>query len=384
MEFLVSHAFGAGQKKKQREYFVHGILLAICAGVPLSAMLIYLSFHLEWMGVNPAVADSAKRYSVVLALSLMTIFLFNVLRLHMTAQGKARPAMFLLVMANVLNAVLGYVLILGNWGAPQLGAEGAGWATVITRLVMLVCLIIYIYVDDRVNCHELEKVKVRFQPKVMKEMIRIGLPSAVQMTLEVGVFTLATTFAARLSASHLAAHQIVLNIASLTFMVPLGVGSSTAVLVGQAFGRKERKTVSQLGWRGLSLGIGFMAISCLALLYFSKPILSLFTTDETVILIGQSILLIAALFQLSDGIQTVGTGALRGLGDTRSPMILNLCGHWFIGLPLGLYLCFSKDWGLRGLWIGLSAGLTLVAVGVLGRWWYLSKMLRSRRRLEVV
>jgi MATE family multidrug resistance protein len=216
----------------------------------------------------------------------------------------------------------------------------------------------------------------------MGQLLRLGFPAAMQMVLEVGVFALATTLAARLPAEALAAHQIVLNIASLTFMVPLGVGSATAVLVGQALGRGEQAGAVTTGWRGFQLGVGFMAISGLAFLLFPGPLLGCYTHDPGVIRIGRSILLLAAFFQLADGTQVVGTGALRGLGDTRAPMIANLCGHWFVGLPLGVWLCFGLRYGLAGLWVGLATGLIVVAAALLWRWWASTRKLVPMRALS--
>jgi MATE family multidrug resistance protein len=189
------------------------------------------------------------------------------------------------------------------------------------------------------------------------------------MSFEVGVFAAATALASRLSAQELAAHQVVLNTASMTFMVPLGISSATAVLVGQALGRNRMRQAARMGWKGLAYGIGFMAISSVSLLVFRHQILGVYTRDARVMEVGGQILLIAALFQLSDGAQTVATGALRGLGDTRTPMIVNLVGHWGIGLPVGIFLAFYRGWGLQGIWTGLSLGLTAVAVSLMWVWW---------------
>jgi MATE family multidrug resistance protein len=275
----------------------------------------------------------------------------------------------MLLFGNILNAVLDYFLVLGNFGAPKMGAMGSAWATVTSRFLMMLGLGFYIYQWDKKHGQILKKIPFRYERKIFNEMFRMGLPAALQMTFEVGVFALSTTFAARLTTTDLAAHQIVLNIISLTFMVPLGIGSAIAVSVGQALGRKQREFAVRIGWKGFQLGVGFMAASCVFLLLFADLILRGFTNDPQVIMLGKSLLLVAALFQLSDGVQTVGTGALRGIGETRSAMIFNLFGHWVIGLPVGLLLCFRLGWGLKGIWVGLSLGLTVVALAMLARWW---------------
>ena len=191
----------------------------------------------------------------------------------------------------------------------------------------------------------------------------------MQVTLEVGVFAAVTALAGRLAPVTLAAHQIVLNVASVTFMVPLGVGSAGAVRVGQAVGRRDAPGARHAGWAALTLGGGFMSCAAVVFVLAPYPILGLFTTDTAVIRVGVSLLLVAAVFQLFDGLQGVATGVLRGFGDTRTPMLWNLAGHWFFGLPVGYLLCFVMGWGVVGLWIGLSTGLILVGVVLVVVWW---------------
>lgn len=368
MEFLVSRAHGAREAEKKHRYLVQGLWLSTAIAIPLTGILLVLSQNLAWFGINPAVIEAARDYTWVLSLSLSSIFYFNLFRLYLTAMGIAQPAVVALIAGNILNILLNYTFVFGHFGSPALGVVGSAWSTVISRAVMMLGLGFYVYRWDLKNDHFFRKLGFRFNGALMRDLIKIGTPASLQMVFEVGGFVLATTLAGRLSPEELAAHQVVLNTASMTFMVPLGVGSATAVLVGQAIGRKDQRAATRMGWKGFILGVGFMAFSCLVLLLFPDLILRTFTVDPRVIEYGKSILVIAALFQLSDGTQTVGTGALRGTGETKSSMIFNLAGHWLIGLPLGTYLGFYLGWGLRGLWIGLSAGLTVVAMLVLGRW----------------
>jgi MATE family multidrug resistance protein len=373
MEYLISRAHGAKEVDKLCQYLVQGVLLSLLGGVPLTILLVWISFHLDWFGINPEVLAQATTYSVILGTSLISAYVFNVQRLFLSAMGIAKPPMVALLLGNIFNAGVDYALVLGHWGFPRLGAEGAAWATLSSRTLMVAGLGIGIGYWNRKNHNPLSKVKFSYNHRIVKEIVKIGLPSALQMTFEVGVFAVVTTLAARLSVADLAAHQIVLNTASLTFMVPLGVGSATAILVGQAMGRKENKLAVRLGWQGFALGVGFMAVSSATLLCFADWILGFYTTDAQVIAVGKSIILVAAFFQLSDGTQTVGTGALRGLGDTHSSMYFNLAGHWLIGLPVGVALCFHWGLGLKGLWMGLSLGLTVVAIAILVRWVFVSR-----------
>ena len=196
----------------------------------------------------------------------------------------------------------------------------------------------------------------------------LGLPAASQVTLEVGVFAAATALAGRLAPAALAAHQIAVNFAALTFMVPLGVASAGAVRVGHAIGREDYDGAARSGWTAILFGVAFMSCAAAVFLLVPRLLIGAFTTDSAVISIGASLLFVGAIFQLFDGIQGVSTGVLRGLGDTRTPMMWNLAGHWFIGLPLGYTLCFIVGLGVVGLWWGLSTGLIICAIALLATW----------------
>jgi len=199
-------------------------------------------------------------------------------------------------------------------------------------------------------------------------LLRLGLPAAIQVTLEVGVFSASTALAGKLPAIALAAHQIVLNMASITFMVPLGMASAAAVRVGHAVGRIDPAGASRAAWTSVMLGVVFMAGAAALFLLLPAPLMRLFTTDAAVITTGVSLLFVAAIMQMVDGLQGVLTGVFRGVGDTRTPMLWNLAGHWCLGLPLGYSLCFLWGVGVIGLWIGLSTGLAVVALILLAVW----------------
>ncbi len=190
------------------------------------------------------------------------------------------------------------------------------------------------------------------------------MPAATQITLEVGVFAASTVLVGRLAPVALAAHQIAINIAALSFMVPLGVSSAGAVRVGHAVGRRDVAGAERAGWTALLIGTGFMACTALAFILIPRALMGAFTRDEGVLQLGVSLLAVAAIFQLFDGIQGVATGILRGLGDTRTPMRWNLVGHWFVGLPSGYALCFVMGRGVIGLWWGLSIGLIICGVAL--------------------
>jgi MATE family multidrug resistance protein len=198
--------------------------------------------------------------------------------------------------------------------------------------------------------------------------VKLGVPAAGQIVLEVGAWNLATLSAGWLTPVALATHQIALNYASLTYMVPLGVSAAAAVSVGHAVGAGDPERARRAGWLALGLGTGFMLLAAVVFLVAPGPLIALYTRDPQVMAVGPSLLGLAAAFQIFDGIQTVSTGALRGLGETRVPMLANLVGYWVLGLPLGLSLCFVLHWGIYGLWIGLLLALIVIASTLLARW----------------
>jgi MATE family multidrug resistance protein len=203
---------------------------------------------------------------------------------------------------------------------------------------------------------------------LLAHLARLGAPAATQMLLECGVFATATVLAGSLTASALAAHQIALSAAAFTFMVPLGVSAAAAVRVGHAVGRRQPLAARRAGWAALLLGAAFMSTSAVVFISAPRVVLRVFTDAPEVIATGVTLLAVAAAFQLFDGLQVVATGVLRGVGDTRTPMLANLAGHWIIGLPVGTALCFRAGWGVVGLWIGLCVGLIAVALTLISVW----------------
>jgi MATE family multidrug resistance protein len=233
---------------------------------------------------------------------------------------------------------------------------------------MAAFLVFTALLHDREERHRLPRIPLRLDWSRLGRLVGLGLPAGFQLLLEIGVFALTTILAARLAPSALAAHQIAINAASVSYMVPLGVSSAAAVRVGQALGRRDRPGAATAGWTALGLGSLFMAFA--ALLFVSVPgwIIRAFTTDPAVGAVGVHLLYVAAVFQLFDGLQVVAIGALRGAGDTRTPMLWNLVGYWVLGLPVGYVLCFRYGQGAVGLWIGLSLGLIVVGSILLRAW----------------
>jgi MATE family multidrug resistance protein len=324
---------------------------------------------LDQWGLHPETRRLVGPYIRVIAISALPLIVYAAFRRYLLGMHLVRPIMVALLSANIVNAAGNWLLIYGNLGMPALGVEGSAWATTAARVYMAGFLYLAIRLEHRRRGHRHPKVDLGIDPARIKRLIALGFPAASQVALEVGVFAVATALAGKLDPVSSGAHQIALNIASLAFMVPLGLASSAAVRVGFAYGAGDRHRAVRAGWTALAAG--GVVMTALGLIFFLWPValLRVFSPDPRIIQIGVSLLAIAAGFQLFDGTQAVVTGALRGISETRMPMIVNFIGHWFLGLPVGYVLCFQLGWGVQGLWIGLSIGLILAALVLTVVWW---------------
>jgi MATE family multidrug resistance protein len=377
LDYPTSTAIGAGDRPRAFRVFIQGLHLSWMLSIPAIAAVVGIAAVLDRFGLNPEVVPLAKRFLVLTSVSLLPIFVFNSARSYLQAQSVAVPTFVILVVANVLNALLDAALIEGRFGFPRLEFDGACWATVTSRFLMAIALAGYVFWREFRSAKAFssgERSRLRegggvgVSAPILRGILRLGLPSSAQMLLEVGVFSLATALAAKFPAVDLAAHQVVLNTASLLFMVPLGVSSATGSLVGQSIGAGDGPGARRIGNSALVLGVLFALFGSSLLILFADAALGVYSSDPAVIEVAKRILFVAALFQLSDGVQVIATGALRGLGNTLSAAIANGIGHWVVGLPIGLFLGFHAGKGVQGIWIGLATGLTVVAASLYWEW----------------
>ena len=368
LDTFIAQAYGARRMEECHRWLVHGVVMSAALAVPLTVVAWVGIAYLDRWGFDPVVLGLTEPYLRIVTWSAWPLLLYVALRRYVQAMGVVTPIMITLLTANLFNVAANWVLIHGNLGAPALGVNGAGWATCISRVYLAVGLLVVVVRHDARTGHGLRRASWAIERARMARLFWLGLPAACQVTLEVGVFSAATALAGRLAPVALAAHQITLNMASVTFMVPLGMASAAAVRVGHAIGRRDAAGAGQAGWTAVMLGTLVMAGAAAVFLLIPASLMRLFTTDLTVVDIGVTLLFVAAIFQLFDGLQGVLTGALRGLGDTRTPMLCNLAGHWAFGLPLGYTICFVWERGVIGLWIGLSAGLIVVSLVLLAVW----------------
>ncbi|MGE3843265.1 MAG: MATE family efflux transporter [Vicinamibacterales bacterium] len=375
LDTYVSQSFGAGHIAQCWRWLTSGLSLGAMVALPLTAALWAVAMHLDRLNLHPSVAVLTRPYLAILSWSLLPLLAYAACRRFLQGIGLVRPVTFALISANLVNAFANWVFIYGHLGVEPLGVAGSALATLAARIYMAAVLVwAIVFYADRPTAAQPDT-----QPRTqrLKQLFFMGAPAALQLVLEVGVFTAVTAMAARLNPIALASHQIALNIAASVFMIPLGTASAAAVLVGRHVGRRDIPGAVRAGWTALLGTSVVMVVVSLIFLAVPQLLIAGFTRDPRVVSIGVELLTVAALFQLCDGLQAVATGVLRGIGDTRTPMLWNLAGHWLGGLPAGWALCFIAGWGVTGLWVGLSIGLIAVGTALLVVWHY-----RARRLLQ--
>jgi MATE family multidrug resistance protein len=368
LDTFVAQSYGAGRIDECHRWLLAGLQLAALLTVVLTGLAWLGVVLLPLLGLHPEVLAELRPYMTHLIWSTPPLLAYVVFRRYLQAINVVGPVVAALVAANLVNVAVNWLLIDGHLGAPALGVVGAAYATVFSRVALAASLLVMIVRRERRRPSGLHDVPFAIDWPRMKSLLALGLPAAGQILLEVGVFAAASALAGRISPAAVAAHTIVLNVIGLIFMAPYGIGTAAAVRVGHAVGRRDPHGARVSGWTAVALATVVMGAAALLFLLGPRPLLRQFTADAGVIEVGAGLLFIAAVFQLFDGMQTVTTGALRGLGNTHLPMFVNLIGHWAIGLPLAYYLCFGRGWGVHGLWTGLALGLILIGAVLLGVW----------------
>lgn len=362
VEPLASQALGAGERG--RAWSAKRTTLRACAllWLPTALVAVALTYLLGPLGVEPKLSSLAREYVYGNIPGLFAFHAFLAGRNFLQAHGRTRPFLIAAVVANIVNAIVSVVLVGGDaflaqiglpaMGLPSLGAFGAGLGTSIASFV-LAGIVLFAARKERPSERELG------EPVEMRRVLGLGLPVGLQIMAESGVFTLVALIAGALGPRTASAHQIAIGLASFTFMAALGVSSATSVRVGRAIGAGESPRIP--GLLGMGLGGAVMMVGALAFALFPHWLAGLFTDDPEVIATGATLLRIASIFQLADGVQTVGAGALRGAGDVRFSFLANVAAYWLVALPLALLLGFGFDLGAEGFWWGLTAGVLTIA-----------------------
>jgi MATE family multidrug resistance protein len=374
---VVAQAVGAGDSAGVARGIQRGVLLAVLLALPLTGVLWVAGPVLEAARQPADVVALAARYTVRLAPGVLPFFLFIVFRQSLQALRHTGAIVAAIVLANVANGVLNWVLIYGPGPAPALGVLGSAWATTASRWILLASLVILARRDI------LPHVRLRYpevwDPAPLGRMLRLGLPIGCQYVLEFGAFAAVALMMGWLGTRQMAGHQVAINLASLTFMVPLGVGDAASILVGHAVGRGDAEGARGSARAALVCGAGFMACTALVFLGLPRALAGLYTGDPGVVAVATALIPLAGVFQVFDGLQVVAGGILRGLGETRVAMLVNFLGYWVLGLPVSYLLGFGAGWGAVGLWWGLVVGLGVVATVLLSR----VRVALRRRRARV-
>ncbi|MEN3971976.1 MATE family efflux transporter [Sphingomicrobium sp. XHP0235] len=363
---------GRGRVKDVRRSFRQSVWMAATVTVPIWLILMNADTVIGLLGQDPSLAANAQVFLWGYLWSTFLFLLFNTLRHFLAALE--RPGWILIISAAgiPLNSLLDYALIFGELGAPELGVFGAGIASTITWTAMLVGIVLVILSDRQFRRFHLLARFWRPDWGRYRQMWKLGLPIGLAMGFEGGIFSAAAYLMGLVSEDALAAHAIALQIAALSFMVPWGIAQAATVRVGIMLGRGDKAGIAIAGRVAWMLGIGFMSFMAIFLFLFPEQLIGLFLADTPenarVVALGASFLVIAAIFQIVDGAQVVGAGVLRGLHDTRVPMIFTFIGYWLIGIGAGAWLAFEAGWDGVGIWSGLAIGLAIVAVLMFWRW----------------
>ncbi len=362
---IVAQGVGAGDDVAVARAVQRGFVLAISLSVAAAALLAPAHPILSLLRQPSDVVPVAAGYAVATIPGILPFLAFVVLRQSLQAMKRLRPIVITILLANVANVFFNWVLIFGNLGMPALGAVGSGWASSISRWLMALWLLALGWRWLRPYLRPFRREALLAAPLI--RMVRLGAPIGFHFQLEYGAFAAVGLLMGLLGTVQMAGHQIALNLASLTFMVPMGVSAAAAVLVGQAVGRGDPSGARRAAGAAVLFGSAFMCLSALVFLLIPARLAGVYTNQVEVLLIAATLIPIAGFFQVFDGVQAVATGVLRGVGDTRAPMLVNLVGFWLIGMPISIYLGFRTPAGPRGLWWGLVVGLAAVATFLLLR-----------------
>ncbi len=359
---LVAIAVGAGKFNDCGILFRQSLIVNAALSIILVLLIFAASEIIQKLNQPPAVVALAKSYLRILGISIIPAMIFQTYKQFIEGLSIMRPAMVVTLLANIINVFVNWVFIYGNLGAPALGLDGAGLATLVSRIFLASALMFYVM---RKSFFKQYDVSFRFKSiniPVIKKILSLGLPSGMQYFFEVGAFTFAVIMVGWLGTAQLAAHQIAINLASVSFMAAMGISAAGSIRVGNAVGMRSISETRKAGYSALLLSASFMGVCGILFVLLRNFLPTLYIDDSEVISFASTILIVAALFQISDGIQAVGIGILRGLTDVKAPTVITFFSYWILALPLGYFLGFVQKLEVLGVWIGLLIGLSSSAV----------------------
>jgi MATE family, multidrug efflux pump len=356
---LVSQALGARDPAAAALGVQRGLVLAAVMGAVATVLCVPAEWVYRALHEPPDVIPRAVSFVHISAPSLVPMLLFVALRQSLVAMKRTSALVAVVVLSNLLNAGLDWVLVFGHWGLPAMGAPGSALATTITRFLGLFALLGIAWRALEPMLRPWRKEALALGP--LLRTFQLGLPIGAQNSVEFTTFAAISVFAGWFGAEAVSGHQVAINLASLMFMVPLGIGSASSVLVGHAIGEQDMAHARRVAASALAVGAGYMALSACVLLALPRMFASAYTSVPGVVAVAALLIPIAGVFQVFDGLQVVSAGVLRGAGDTRAPLVSNVLGFWLVGMPVSLWLGFKGGLGVVGLWWGFVAGLAVVA-----------------------
>jgi MATE family multidrug resistance protein len=360
---MVSMANGRGDKNAVSHYLFNGFVLCTVTALAISLSLVAGKNFLRQLGQDPVVVEYAIPFLELIALSLIPMLLFMTLKQFADGLEKTRLAMIFSLLSMPVNILLNWLLIYGNWGFPRLELLGAGWATLITRILMFVSLLLVVLKGKHFRGYiALRKTEWRLNWKTQKELLGIGVPSSLQIGMEAGAFAVTGILIGTIGAVEQAAHQIALSCAAFTFMVSLGLSQAGSIRTSNSFGRSDWPKISSIGKSTVLSAVGYGIFCALLFVLFRNQLPVLFTKNGEVQALAAILLLMAGIFQISDSTQAIGAGLLRGIKDVKTPTVLIGIAYWVIGIPAGYVFANVLKMGAMGMWLGLILGLTFASI----------------------
>ncbi len=357
-----AQADGEKDIPKLTDILKHGILINVVFGFLLSFIILYSRDLLWYFNQPEIVVKLALPYLKIIAISLIPFMIYQAFRQFAEGLGFTKQSMYITIAGNILNIALNYIFIFGKLGFEPMGLYGAGVATLISRAVMALLMISFVYFNHRFSQYWHAFTFGNFSWTLIKTNLNLGFPMAFQFIFEVSTFSLAAIMIGWMGTTQLAAHQIAINMASISYMISLGISTAATIRVGNQLGQKNYKTMRNAAMTCFIMAIGFMSFTAIIFIFGRHFLPTLYIEDEQVIHQAAILLIVAGLFQLSDGVQVIALGALRGMSDVKIPTLITLIAYWVIGLPLGYVFGFTLNQGALGVWYGLLAGLSIAAI----------------------
>ena len=361
---LVAQENGKNNKKLCGQYLEQGVFISLITGIILFGLLLVIAQKISLLNQPIAVALAAKDFLILLAASIIPLMIFQSFRQFAEGLGYTKQAMFISISGNLSNILFNFIFIYGWFGISPMGLVGAGLGTLLARMLMAICMGFYVIKSSLFHPY-LSNFKIHLPDwQKIKKILQLGFPIAMQYFFEVGAFSGAAIMIGWIGAKELAAHQIAINLAALTYMGASGIGVAATIKAGNALGKKDFAELKLSAISSFHLVIIYMCITATVFITCNRLLPYIYIKDQGVILIAGQLLIMAAFFQISDGVQVVGAGILRGLSDVKIPTIITLIAYWVIGLPLGYVLGFNYHMGPIGVWISLSLALTAAAIAL--------------------